>query len=695
MGFPEDQVKRALIASGNDINRAVEYCMDPDSLPSPSLTSNNSAERTLLPGAMLLSQASGLGGRGDSIESNEIDTSSSQNSMQLFGGSIGGLDDSLESLRNSTALASGEDVMEDEPLPSKQFIENLKPGMTVDAKDSYGKWYEAIVREVVREGSNETKVLIHFFGWSEKFNEWIEVRSGRVQPAYSMIEPWREDLLTLGTMVECKREALSEEGTTGDREWNIAKVVDVNEESEQIKIQSLMSNESEDRVLNGKEWIGIESERLCKQGTHIVAISTDPSKLMSDPRALAQFLQNPSSLRNVFSAMSRENNGNQPSALSALQKQLGFLAKKIVRGGRQEEPEVVVDPVPMYWSCFTCSFDKNLPSQVRCRLCGAKGIVPRRALVEDLQVVVKDTDSGLWEEGRISSSNDDGSITVTLANGEKDRVIQDPTHDRDDHGVVVQVSSLAAQQEDEDLEQDSMRHQEEMHRRANEEIIRLDGANVLQGATVERVLYSRRTNTESFQRAMASELFISLPKEYSIGGEFKSVSRGSLIEPFKVRLHLANEHLYKFRYGSSLSKREHYLKMKSTVDSNVHTYSPVYLVGQRVEFYWVLESQWFAGMISNYDPLSNLHTVTYDDGEIKQYNLAKKTWRVLSTFELGDIVECWKSTKSMFVPGIIVKVDKKGGYYKVKMFEKIRLSLEEHPSSVPGSKSRPGKVRRI
>ena len=64
-------------------------------------------------------------------------------------------------------------------------------------------------------------------------------------------------------------------------------------------------------------------------------------------------------------------------------------------------------------------------------------------LVEDLQVVVKDTDSGMWEEGRISSSNDDGSITVTLAKGEKDRVIKDPTNERDDHGVLVQVSSLA------------------------------------------------------------------------------------------------------------------------------------------------------------------------------------------------------------------------------------------------------------
>ena len=125
--------------------------------------------------------------------------------------------------------------MEDGPLPSQEFVDTLKAGMTVDAKDSYGKWYEAVIKDVVQDGSNGTKVFIHFFGWNEKFNEWIEVSSGRVQPAYSMIEPWREDLLTLGTMVECKREAQNKEETNGDREWNIAKVIEVNEESEQIK----------------------------------------------------------------------------------------------------------------------------------------------------------------------------------------------------------------------------------------------------------------------------------------------------------------------------------------------------------------------------------------------------------------------------------------------------------------------------
>ena len=46
-----------------------------------------------------------------------------------------------------------------------------------------------------------------------------------------------------------------------------------------------------------------------------------------------------------------------------------------------------------------------------------RGIVPRREMVEDLQVVVQNKDTGMWEEGRVSSSNEDGSITITFVNG--------------------------------------------------------------------------------------------------------------------------------------------------------------------------------------------------------------------------------------------------------------------------------------
>ena len=137
------------------------------------------------------------------------------------------------------------------PAPTEEFVQSLAVGMLVDAKDSYGKWYEAIVKQVIDESPNGKRLFIHFFGWSDKFNEWIDVNSRRVQPAYSMIEPWREELLTAGTMVEYKATTAGT-NNEGAREWNIAKVVDVNEDSEEIKIQSLMSNETNDPILKAE-----------------------------------------------------------------------------------------------------------------------------------------------------------------------------------------------------------------------------------------------------------------------------------------------------------------------------------------------------------------------------------------------------------------------------------------------------------
>ena len=689
MGFPEDQVKRALLAAGNDPNRAVEYCMNPDAMPSSAFSemaqqvfgggSDNNNEGT--PSGMLQSRSS------NNPTSQTTSASSFQSELgQMFGGLMSEMGNALGRSRGNSENETDEDKAG--PPPTDEFTDSLKVGMFVDAKDSYGKWYEAAVKEVIPESPNGKRVFIHFFGWSDRFNEWIDVNSGRVQPSYSMIEPWRESLLSPGTMVECKIASGGE--NSGSREWNIAKVVDVNEDNEEIKIQSLMSNETNDPVLRAEEWISIESERLCKQGTHIVAISTDPDKLLNDPRALAQLLQNPSSLRGALSAMARETSGDSEhaGALSALQKQLGFLAKKIIRSGPQREPETVVDPTPLYWCCFNCTFERNLPSERYCRLCGMRGIVPRREMVEDLQVVVQNKDTGMWEEGRVSSSNEDGSITITFVNGINECVVKDPvglTSKMGEDDTVVQVSSLAARQEDEEFEQDKAEQREERRQHSEGEVIRLKGTNILQDARAEKILYSRHSDTESFQRAKASELFIALPKEYKVGNTVEN--RGTLIQPFKIQTFMSNEHLYNAHFGSSLSKRDHYLRMKSTVDSNIHTYNPVYLIGQRVEFYWVLESQWFEGTISNYDPISNMHTVLYDDGEVKQYNLKKKTWRVLRTYALGDIVECWKSSKLMFVPGKIVKVDKKNGYYKVELFEKLNVKQRKSPK-VSGKKGK-------
>ena len=121
---------------------------------------------------------------------------------QMFGGLMSEMGNALGRSRGNSENETDEDKAG--PPPTDEFTDSLKVGMFVDAKDSYGKWYEAAVKEVIPESPNGKRVFIHFFGWSDRFNEWIDVNSGRVQPSYSMIEPWRESLLSPGTMVECK-----------------------------------------------------------------------------------------------------------------------------------------------------------------------------------------------------------------------------------------------------------------------------------------------------------------------------------------------------------------------------------------------------------------------------------------------------------------------------------------------------------
>jgi small nuclear ribonucleoprotein (snRNP)-like protein len=46
-------------------------------------------------------------------------------------------------------------------------------------------------------------------------------------------------------------------------------------------------------------------------------------------------------------------------------------------------------------------------------------------------------------------------------------------------------------------------------------------------------------------------------------------------------------------------------------------------IGRRLQVQWS-QGKWYPGVITNFDASTGKHTVTYDDGDIRQYNLAKK-----------------------------------------------------------------------
>lgn len=53
-------------------------------------------------------------------------------------------------------------------------------GDKLEAQDYVGKWYVSLVKQV-----DNSKVFVHFCGWADKFDEWIEVDSKRLAPLYT------------------------------------------------------------------------------------------------------------------------------------------------------------------------------------------------------------------------------------------------------------------------------------------------------------------------------------------------------------------------------------------------------------------------------------------------------------------------------------------------------------------------------
>jgi hypothetical protein len=51
---------------------------------------------------------------------------------------------------------------------------------------------------------------------------------------------------------------------------------------------------------------------------------------------------------------------------------------------------------------------------------------------------------------------------------------------------------------------------------------------------------------------------------------------------------------------------------------------PTTLIGKRVQVKWARE-KWYQGTVTSYDCATRKHTVTYDDGDNRSYNLRRKT----------------------------------------------------------------------
>ena len=70
--------------------------------------------------------------------------------------------------------------------PSKGTLDDFSLNTKCDCLDSTDKWYEA---EIVAVNDNGELVSIHYKGWDNKYNEWINKDSYRLAPLHTMTKP--------------------------------------------------------------------------------------------------------------------------------------------------------------------------------------------------------------------------------------------------------------------------------------------------------------------------------------------------------------------------------------------------------------------------------------------------------------------------------------------------------------------------
>jgi len=78
-------------------------------------------------------------------------------------------------------------------MKTRQNRQRLEVGNKVDAQDTDKRWYEARVIALGTHKLNGQKcVRVHYHGWGERWDEWHEASSPRLQALHTFTTDWRK-----------------------------------------------------------------------------------------------------------------------------------------------------------------------------------------------------------------------------------------------------------------------------------------------------------------------------------------------------------------------------------------------------------------------------------------------------------------------------------------------------------------------
>ncbi|KAK1942962.1 Ubiquitin carboxyl-terminal hydrolase 4 [Phytophthora citrophthora] len=130
----------------------------------------------------------------------------------------------------------------------------LEINQLIDANDTDKKWYESRVIDL-----SDTKVKVHYRGWTAKWDEWINRTSTRLAPLHTKVRNWRNfqigDEVLVGKAIQGKSYP----------EWRVAHISDLQKVSKDNSLRIELD------VDGTKHWRDAQDEMLCPVGTHKAA----------------------------------------------------------------------------------------------------------------------------------------------------------------------------------------------------------------------------------------------------------------------------------------------------------------------------------------------------------------------------------------------------------------------------------------
>ncbi|KAJ1444808.1 hypothetical protein M885DRAFT_551946 [Pelagophyceae sp. CCMP2097] len=156
----------------------------------------------------------------------------------------------------------------------------LRVGQVVDARDSEGRWFDAVVVDL--DAVKGAKV--HFRGWSSKWDAWLGLHldDAPLAQLFTHTDDWRR--LRRGDACEVRSEDAVKPL------WYEARVTDIEVDAGgRVEVSPLTAGTAASQHM-APRWVETASEEICKMGTHIKKASAPRAAAAADdaaPRAAA------------------------------------------------------------------------------------------------------------------------------------------------------------------------------------------------------------------------------------------------------------------------------------------------------------------------------------------------------------------------------------------------------------------------